>query len=90
MTNNEPWLVRTGKVPLGISTSAFCDAVCRRDRRCVITGGRPINAAHELWSGYSATHMFSLEHAKHWVDPPPSRSLNSVQSGLFLRLDIRE
>ena len=99
MTNNEPWLVRTGKVPVGICTAAFRDAVCKRDRRCVITGVRPINAAHELWSAYEATHIFPLEHAKHWVDPcydrrittPTSRrSLNSVQNGLFLRLDIRE
>ena len=45
------------------------------------------------------THIFPLEHAEHWVDPgydrwittPTSRrSLNSVQNGLFLRLDIRE
>ena len=97
MTNNEPCLLPTGKVLLGISTTAFRDAVRKRDGGCVITGQRAGAGAQGFWSGYSATHIFPLEHAKHWVDPgydrsatTARRSVYSVQNGLLLRLDMRQ
>ena len=106
MTNNEPWLVRTGNGQPKISNRAFRNAVRKRDRGCVFTEGRGINMEYEYWDGYSATHIFPLEHAEHWVDPsddcsittPVSRKsasrrstgIYSVQNGVLLRLDIRK
>ena len=106
MTNNEPWLVRTGNGRPKISTRAFRNAVRKRDRGCVITETRAIYEEQEYWVGFSATHIFPLEHAKHWADPsddcsittPVSRrsasrrstGIYSVQNGLLLRKDIRK
>ena len=80
MTSNEPWLVRTGKGRANIYTITFRDAVRKRDRGCVITGERAINAAYGLWSGFCATHIFPLEHAEHWVDPGYDRSITTPAS----------
>jgi len=49
MANNEPWLIRTGKGRPKIYTTTFRDAVRKRDRGCVITGDRALNAAYGLW-----------------------------------------
>ena len=80
MTNNEPWLVRTGNGQPKISNRAFRNAVRKRDRGCVITEGRGINVEYEYWDGYSATHIFPLEHAEHWVDPSDDCSITTPVS----------
>ncbi|PUU74798.1 hypothetical protein B9Z19DRAFT_998311 [Tuber borchii] len=94
--NNEPWLVREGKVFLGIPTKALRDAVRNRDGGCVITGQRSLNPGKRRWGGYSATHILPPEHAKHLVGPgydssetPTRKSIYSVQNGLLLRRDMR-
>jgi len=105
MTNNEPWLARTGKGHPKIYTTTFRDAVRKRDGGCVLTGERAINAEDGCWAGFCATHIFPLEFAEHWVDPGDDRSITtptsrraaskkttgiySVQNGLLLRADMR-
>ena len=105
MTNNEPWLARTGNGHPKIYTPKFRDAVRKRDGRCVLTGKPPIYAAHRRWTGLCATHIFPLEYAEHWVDPGDDRSITtptsrrsamrrctgvySVQNGVLLRADMR-
>ena len=98
MVNNEPWLARTGNVPPETSNPEFRHAVRKRDRGCVITGQRAIYGAHGFWTAYKATRIFPLEHTEHWVNHGYDRwittatsgaSINSVQNGVLLRLDIR-
>ena len=105
-TNNEPWLARTGKGHPKIYTTKFRDAVRKRDRGCVLTGERAINAEDGDWGGFCATHIFPLEYAEHWVDSghdclittPTSRrsasrratGIYSVQNGVLLRADMRK
>ena len=106
MTNNEPWLARRGNGRPKIYTTTFRDAVRERDRRCVITGHRAVNAAYGFWGGFCATHIFPPEYAEHWADsghdPPTTTSTSrrsamrrgigvySVQNGILLRADVRE
>jgi len=106
ITNNEPWLVRTGEGRPKIYTTTFRDAVRKRDGGCVMTGYRALNAAHGSWTGFCATRIFPLEYAEHWVDPGDDPSITtpisrksalrrgigvySVQNGLLLRTDIRQ
>ena len=106
MTNNEPWLARTGNERPKSYTTKFRDAVRKRDGGCVITGTRAISAAYGFWGGFCATHIFPLEYAEHWVDPGHDRSITtptsrrsamrrctgvySVQNGVLLRADVRQ
>ncbi|KAF8534786.1 hypothetical protein BDD12DRAFT_387723 [Trichophaea hybrida] len=94
--NNEPWLVRTISVASGTRLATFRDAVRERDRRCVITGKRALNADHGFWFGFEATHVFPLAYEGHWkehnygitIPSASGGSLNSVQNGMLLRADI--
>jgi hypothetical protein len=88
----------------GTRVQAFCDAVRSRDRRCVITGKRAINADHNNWAGFEAVHIFPLAFEGLWKDynygrwiKSPSNGeeikggkINSVQNGLLLRSDIHQ
>ena len=66
---------------------------------CAIMGQRAINAVHGFWYSYETIYIFPLENEEHWLDhgydrsittPTSGRSINSVQNGLLLRLDIQE
>ncbi|KAF8538808.1 HNH endonuclease-domain-containing protein [Trichophaea hybrida] len=96
--NNEPWLVRTISAANGSPVTVFRDAVRERDRRCVITGERALNADHGVWFGFEAAHVFPLAYEGHWkehnygcwitIPSASGGSINSVQNGMLLRADI--
>ena len=63
--NNETPLLRTISLKSGIRVQAFTDAVCSRDRRCVITGQE--NLDDNDWVGFEAAHIFPLAYEQHWT-----------------------
>ncbi|KAL0634242.1 hypothetical protein Q9L58_006860 [Maublancomyces gigas] len=98
--NNEAWLIRTISVASRTRVVSFRDAVRDRDRRCVITGEKALDAEYGLWEGFEAAHVFPLAHERHWREHNYGRwitipsatesagSINSVQNGMLLRADI--
>jgi hypothetical protein len=95
-------LLRTISLATGTRVKSFCDAVRSRDRRCVISGKKAINAYRDNWRGFEAAHIFPLAYEGYWNDnsygrwitiPPESENggtINSVQNGLLLRSDIHQ
>ena len=93
--SNEPWLVRTISHATGTCVKSFCDAVCTRDRRCVISGVKAVSAPFR-WTGFEAAHIFPLAYEGYWNDNDYGRwitispengkegTINSVQNGLLL------
>ncbi len=88
----------------GTRVQAFCDAVRSRDRQCVITGERAVDADINDWTGFQAAHIFPLAfeglwkecNFGRWIKSPSNGEeikggkINSVQNGLLLRSDIHQ
>ena len=92
--NNEPWLVRTISHVTGTRVKSFCDTVCSRDLRCVISGEKAVGASFDDWTGFEAAHIFPLAYEGHWIKhgydrwitirPELGGTINSVQNGMLL------
>jgi hypothetical protein len=63
--NDEPVVIRAPSHQSGTRVQAFTEAVRQRDRRCVVSGERAVNAWRGLWTGFEAAHIFPLAHEGH-------------------------
>lgn len=100
MVNNELWLVRTISHATGSRVKSFCNTVCSRDRRCVISGKKAAGAYLDRWRGFEAAHVFPLAYEGYWtehgynrwitIQPESGGSINSVQNGMLLDSAIHQ
>ncbi len=84
----------------GTRVRSFCDAVCSRDRRCVISGKKAVGAYRDDWTGFEAAHIFPIAYEGHWTDygysrwitirPGSGETINSVQNGILLNSVIHQ
>lgn len=48
--------------------AVFCDDVCERDRRCVITGEEALDAEFGIRRGFEAAHIFPPVFEGQWTE----------------------
>ena len=92
--------MRTISPNTGTRISSFRDAVRSRDRRCVISGQRVVNADLDNWTGFEAAHVVPMAHQRHCINHGYDRcitirrdsgeTINSVQNGMLLGSAIHQ
>jgi len=100
ITNEVP-LLRAGRsLETGTRDGSFCDAVRRRDRRCIISDDPVMFANAGRWMGYDACHIFPLAYKGKWkelgldklfdplIEEPDGYYINSIRNGILLRCDV--
>ena len=95
------WLPRAGEyLETGTQDGSFCDAVRRKDRRCIITDD-PVRVAHAgRWRSFDSCQVFPLAYKGKWKeigyvslsDPLTNKSdgycIHSVSGGILLNCTI--
>ncbi|RWQ92055.1 HNH endonuclease-domain-containing protein [Paecilomyces variotii] len=94
--SNERYFPRTMSLESTASTERFRDQVRHRDRRCVITHNRALDAPYDSWTGFQAAHiyprslseLFTVHGFANKLTYDISEDVNSPQNGILLRQDI--
>jgi len=101
IVTNEVPLLRAGRsLETGTRDGSFCDAVRRRDRRCVLKDDPVRMAEAGRWRGFDSCHIFPLAYKGKWkelkydslFDPFTNKSdgyyINSVRNRILLDCTI--
>jgi hypothetical protein len=100
--SDEFWFARLLSHSVSGQEDIFRNAVCARDRKCVISGEVNEGALWNVWAGFQAAHIFPLQKESLWVQHNYGRwitnmdntssvsRINSIQNGLLLRGDLHD